>query len=211
MALHLGLDVGTQGCKAVVYDADQNKVVSRGAYQYGILQSNVPGRAEQHPSLWIEVRSWCRGTDKGFSAADAALAGCVLDLEGITMMNSPRFDHVHVSRKQQHAPAPLLRGQAALHCGTCRPHSASSRHPSAAVAEAVAVPAAGVHVALHRLQGGIAALSEALANVDKAAVKSLGISGQQHGFVPVDKDGEVSMEHELSTGQAACTHGPTLA
>eukprot|EP00891_Asterochloris_glomerata_P002943 jgi/Astpho2/2943/Aster-01085 len=93
MALHLGLDVGTQGCKAVVYDADQNKVVSRGAYQYGILQSNVPGRAEQHPSLWIE--------------------------------------------------------------------------------------------------GGIAALSEALANVDKAAVKSLGISGQQHGFVPVDKDGEL--------------------
>eukprot|EP00891_Asterochloris_glomerata_P002942 jgi/Astpho2/2942/Aster-01084 len=99
MALHLGLDVGTQGCKAVVYDADQNKVVSRGAYQYGILQSNVPGRAEQHPSLWIE--------------------------------------------------------------------------------------------------GGIAALSEALANVDKAAVKSLGISGQQHGFVPVDKDGEVIRNAKL--------------
>ena len=74
MALHLGLDVGTQGCKAVVYDADQNKVVSRGAYQYGILPSDVPGRAEQHPSLWVEVRSWCRGFDKVLFTADAALA-----------------------------------------------------------------------------------------------------------------------------------------
>ena len=74
MALHLGLDVGTQGCKAVVYDADQNKVVSRGSYQYGILQSDVPGRAEQHPSLWIEVRSWCRGIGKVFFTAGAALA-----------------------------------------------------------------------------------------------------------------------------------------
>ena len=55
--LFLGLDVGTQGCKAVVYCPRQNKVVSRGAYQYDILKSNVPGRAEQHPSLWIEVRT----------------------------------------------------------------------------------------------------------------------------------------------------------
>ena len=54
-ALFLGLDVGTQGCKAIVYSAKDNKVVSRGAYNYDILKTDVPGRAEQHPSLWIEV------------------------------------------------------------------------------------------------------------------------------------------------------------
>lgn len=53
--LFLGLDVGTQGCKAIVYNAKENKVVSRGSYNYEILKSDVPGRAEQHPSLWIEV------------------------------------------------------------------------------------------------------------------------------------------------------------
>ena len=56
-ALFLGLDVGTQGCKAIVYNAKDNKVVSRGSYAYDILKTDVPGRAEQHPSLWIEVGS----------------------------------------------------------------------------------------------------------------------------------------------------------
>ena len=51
----MGLDVGTQGCKAIVYNAKENKVVSRGAYNYEIPKSDVPGRAEQHPSLWIQV------------------------------------------------------------------------------------------------------------------------------------------------------------
>lgn len=56
-ALFVGVDVGTQGTKALVYEQQTGKVVSRGAKPYDVLKTNVPGRAEQHPSLWIEVRA----------------------------------------------------------------------------------------------------------------------------------------------------------
>jgi xylulokinase len=56
MALYLGLDVGTQGCKALVYDARARRIVARGAHPYGLLPTppSAPGRAEQHPDTWIE-------------------------------------------------------------------------------------------------------------------------------------------------------------
>lgn len=57
MALFLGLDVGTQGVKALVYDGSSRKVVGRGAQPWSILETTVPGRAEQHPSTWVEVRA----------------------------------------------------------------------------------------------------------------------------------------------------------
>lgn len=98
-ALFLGLDVGTQGCKAIVYNAKDNEVVSRGSYAYDILKTDVPGRAEQHPSLWIK--------------------------------------------------------------------------------------------------GGVAALNAALQSVDRKSVKALSISGQQHGFVPVDQQGQVIRNAKL--------------
>lgn len=53
--LFVGVDVGTQGAKALVYEQRTGKVISRGAKAYDIIKTNVPGRAEQHPSLWIEV------------------------------------------------------------------------------------------------------------------------------------------------------------
>ena len=43
------------GAKALVYDADTKAVVARGARAYGIIATNVPGRAEQAPATWIEV------------------------------------------------------------------------------------------------------------------------------------------------------------
>lgn len=58
MALYLGLDVGTQGVKALVYDGSSCKVVGRGSQPWNILDTTVPGRAEQHPSTWVEVSWW---------------------------------------------------------------------------------------------------------------------------------------------------------
>nr|MBC8329061.1 xylulokinase [Planctomycetota bacterium] len=54
MALFLGLDAGTQGAKALVYDAEAGRVVGRGASAYGLLPAREPGEAEQHPYTWVE-------------------------------------------------------------------------------------------------------------------------------------------------------------
>ena len=117
-SLYVGVDVGTQGTKALVYDSKKNKVVARGARPYEIEKTKVPGRAEQHPSLWIEV---CYG---------------------------------------YHAGHALLQG-----CGT----------------------------SAQRAQEGFGAIKKALEQVDRKEVRSRpsGISGQQHGFVPVDEHGQV--------------------
>uniref|UniRef100_A0A061RC70 Xylulokinase n=1 Tax=Tetraselmis sp. GSL018 TaxID=582737 RepID=A0A061RC70_9CHLO len=55
MSLYVGVDVGTQGTKTVVYDSSLKTVVASAAESYGLLDSNVPGRAEQDPSIWIEA------------------------------------------------------------------------------------------------------------------------------------------------------------
>lgn len=111
--LFLGVDVGTQGTKALVYEQKTGKVLSRGAKAYDILKSNVPGRAEQHPSLWID--------------------------------------------------------------------------------------------------GSVEAISSALSKVDRKRVKGIGISGQQHGFVPVDKKGEVIRNAKLWCDVESAKEAATLS
>ena len=54
MSLYIGLDVGTQSTKALVWDAEIQAVVSRGHHSYG-LDVDENGKAEQHPSVWIEA------------------------------------------------------------------------------------------------------------------------------------------------------------
>jgi xylulokinase len=66
--LYLGLDVGTQGTKALVYDPAAKKILGFGSHGYGLLPSDRPGCAEQHPSTWIEgvcnaVREALKGVD----------------------------------------------------------------------------------------------------------------------------------------------------
>lgn len=55
MPLYVGLDVGTQSCKALVWSQKANKVVARGRSALEINKTDVPGRAEQHPSQWTQV------------------------------------------------------------------------------------------------------------------------------------------------------------
>ena len=45
---------------------------------------------------------------------------------------------------------------------------------------------------LFYVQGGFAAIDSALSEVDRKDVRGIGISGQQHGFVPMDADGQVA-------------------
>ncbi|GIL44641.1 hypothetical protein Vafri_2161 [Volvox africanus] len=53
--LVLGLDVGTQGTKAVLYDLESHSVVAKGNAAYGIIGSTTQGRAEQHPETWRQA------------------------------------------------------------------------------------------------------------------------------------------------------------
>jgi xylulokinase len=61
--LFLGLDVGTQGTKALVVDlaaaaatADATGgVVGRASASYGVIEGLPRGAAEQHPSTWVEA------------------------------------------------------------------------------------------------------------------------------------------------------------
>jgi len=55
MSLFVGLDVGTQGTKGVLLDAEAGEVVARAAHAYDLLPGLPPGAAEQHPDTWLEA------------------------------------------------------------------------------------------------------------------------------------------------------------
>lgn len=66
----LGLDVGTQGTKALIVDMDGRAIVARAASSYDLLPGLAPGAAEQHPDTWWNAvrectRSLARDTDLG--------------------------------------------------------------------------------------------------------------------------------------------------
>ena len=66
--LTLGVDVGTQGVKALLYDTASKAVVGRGAASYP-LSTPRPGAAEQDPEDWLQ------GMAVAISAATAGLGG----------------------------------------------------------------------------------------------------------------------------------------
>jgi sugar (pentulose or hexulose) kinase len=73
--LYLGIDCGTQGLKALVYDAGAKHVVAVGSSAYGMLPNDDPnsqatGRAEQDPAAW--VGALVAAANEALDAADAA-------------------------------------------------------------------------------------------------------------------------------------------
>lgn len=88
--LYLGLDVGTQGTKAVVYDAGARRIVGRGAHAYDLLPNAPgahPGRAEQHPSMWIDgVTAAAREALAGVDAAQVAAVGVSGQQHGLVVL-----------------------------------------------------------------------------------------------------------------------------
>lgn len=60
----------------------------------------------------------------------------------------------------------------------------------------------------HIIKGTITAAKQALSNIDRSSVKAIGVSGQQHGMVVLDKDDNVLRPAKLwcdteSAGEAA--------
>lgn len=53
MTLFLGLDVGTQGTKGLVLDAESGQVLARGAVAHDLIEGLPPGAVEQHPEAWV--------------------------------------------------------------------------------------------------------------------------------------------------------------
>jgi xylulokinase len=85
--LVLGLDVGTQGTKALVVDLEEKRVVARAARGYELIAGLPPGAAEQHPDTWWQ-----------------AVRGCLAELGGV--LDLARVRAVGVSG-QQHGFVPL--------------------------------------------------------------------------------------------------------
>lgn len=55
MVLFIGLDVGTQGTKAILYDDHLKKIIKQSSQKYGLIETRIPNRAEQHPQTWIDA------------------------------------------------------------------------------------------------------------------------------------------------------------
>jgi xylulokinase len=53
--LFAGLDVGTQGTKGVVVDAEARRIVARASVHYDLIEGLPAGAAEQHPETWIDA------------------------------------------------------------------------------------------------------------------------------------------------------------
>lgn len=53
--LFLGLDVGTQGTKALLLHGETGKVLSIAKAKYGLIEGLPDGAAEQHPDTWIHA------------------------------------------------------------------------------------------------------------------------------------------------------------
>ena len=74
--LFLGLDVGTQGTKALLIDIQAQRVLARASSSYGLIEGLPPGAAEQHPATWIAaIRAACAELFRERAAERARVGG----------------------------------------------------------------------------------------------------------------------------------------
>lgn len=75
--LYLGIDCGTQGLKAIVYDAAAKATTGVGSVAYGLRQDAATGLAEQDPATWVEAMYAATNAalDAAGPGARAAIAG----------------------------------------------------------------------------------------------------------------------------------------
>src|SRR5687767_8170801 len=86
--LFLGFDVGTQGTKALLVDAERTAIVARAHTSYGLLPGLPPGHAEQHPDTWIDaVRSTARVVLRGVDPSRVAGVGVAGQQHGCVVLD----------------------------------------------------------------------------------------------------------------------------
>lgn len=55
MEVTIGIDVGTQSTKALLYHIKTKKVLKCSSFSYDIIPTNISGRAEQNPKIWVSA------------------------------------------------------------------------------------------------------------------------------------------------------------
>jgi xylulokinase len=90
-AWFLGLDVGTQGTKALVVDVEARRVLARASRAYGLLEGLAPGAAEQHPHVWWEaVRACLAALGREFELTRIAGVGVSGQQHGFVALDAER-------------------------------------------------------------------------------------------------------------------------
>lgn len=86
--LFLGLDVGTQGTKALVLDPTSGTVLGRGSSSYDLLPNLPAGAAEQDPATWIAaVGEAARAALDGIDRARVAGVGVSGQQHGLVVLD----------------------------------------------------------------------------------------------------------------------------
>ncbi len=88
----LGVDIGTQGAKAVVYDVATRAVVGRGSSPYGLLTDPArPGLAEQDPQTWVDgATAAIRAALKGLDGERVSSVGVSGQQHGLVALDAER-------------------------------------------------------------------------------------------------------------------------
>ena len=87
--LVVGIDVGTQGTKAVAVDLVQAKVLARGSAKYGLIAGLPTGAAEQHPGAWADAVQDCLKhiADQGVDLGQVQAVGVSGQQHGLVLLD----------------------------------------------------------------------------------------------------------------------------